>query len=122
MDEQEAKPGAQDPGRILLAPRDYVREVLDTFGDILQANIIGSVTLITAYRDLGNFECVRWDRSGADFDKRDEGELIASHETLESANGFHYAIAQAHWAGPWGTSTRERAEWFEDEALVLVRP
>ena len=122
MDEHDTRPEDQEPDRILMAPRDYMREVLDSFGDILQANIIGSITLITAYRDLGSFECVRWDRSRADFHKRDEGEVIARHETLESANGFHYAIAQGHWAGPWGSGTRKRAEWFEDEALVLVRP
>jgi hypothetical protein len=40
---------------------------------------------------------------------------------MEMANGFHYALAQGLWAGPWGESTRKRSEWFADEIADLLQ-
>ena len=116
-----AFPEQPPPDPVALAPEAYLLEVLNTGGDILQSNRIGAVTLVTSYRELGHFESVCWNTAGPDPGRRDLGERILTHETLECANGFHYALAERLWAGPRGERTRERSGWYGEDVAALLR-
>ncbi len=121
MTSEGSHAGDPGPDRVLLSPSEYLRDVLATGGSILQSNSIGALTLVTSYRSLGRFECVRWNIAGPDPALWAQGELILALETLESANGFHYALAKRLWAGPWGKRTRERSKWYQEDVADLVR-
>jgi hypothetical protein len=108
----------EEPAKVLLAPDEYVRTVLDSNGGILQFNVIGVFTLATAYRGLGDFEHILW--SDQDFKTRDVGERIARSTTLETAHGFHHALSKRMWSGPEGKTTRERGTWFKDEVDAVL--
>lgn len=89
----------------------YLRQVLETGGSILQLNTIGPHTMVTAYRNLGVFECYLWDNR--DPETRDVGDLLEAPQTMESASGIHYAFSQALWRSPAGGETRKRAKGFQ---------
>ncbi len=102
---------------ILQGPDAYLKAVLDSKGGVLQVSHIGALTLVTTYRGLGHFECVLW--SDVHYETSRKGECLAQASTMETANGFHHALAKRLWSAPWGRATRKRADWFTEEAMFL---
>lgn len=99
-------------------PTEYIDLVKAERGAIMHSNRIGALTVITAFRSLGNFETVLWD--GRHPDSRGIGERVALQRTLQSADAFHYGYAKLLWESPFGGEPRERVRWFGDEIAELV--
>ena len=120
MESVDPQDSTGEPDQVRISPQDYLKEVLDSGGNILQLDTIGALTLITTYRGLGAFECVIW--SDVDYRRRNDGQVLSRQGTLEMAKGFHHALSEFLWYGPWGEATRTRAERFEEDLEAQVLP
>ena len=87
-------------------------------GRILQLNTIGALTIVTAYRGLGDFETVLWDSRLPKY--RDVGVLVSYWETLEVSEAFHHAYTKRIYASVFGAEVRERAKWLGKAAKECV--
>lgn len=88
---------------------EYMRQIQNTGGKILQLNRVGVITIATGYRGLGLFEAVAWDdRNG----HNPAGELVSYWDTLETAEGFHHALLALIWKGGYGNTMRLRAREY----------
>jgi hypothetical protein len=88
--------------------KDYVARVQSTGGRILQLNNIGALTVVTAYRSLGEFETVLWDIRLPNW--RDIGILVSTWTTLEVAEAFHFAYTRRIYASAFGGELRKLAK------------
>jgi hypothetical protein len=94
--------------------KDYVARVQNTHGSILQLNRIGALTVVTAYRSLGEFETVLWDSRLPNW--RDIGILVSHWSTLEVAEAFHFAYTRRIYASVFGGELRKMAAYMAKPA------
>lgn len=88
--------------------KEYMADVAATApGHVLQLNRVGTVTLATVYRGLGDFETIKWDER--EFHDG-PGELVSFWETLEIAEGFHHALLELLWKSRYGKVMRARTK------------
>jgi hypothetical protein len=90
--------------------KDYLARVEATHGSILQLNRIGALTVVTAYRSLGEFETVLWDDRLPGW--RDIGVLVSHWTTLEVSDAFHFAYTRRIYASVFGGELRDRAKYM----------
>lgn len=107
-------------------PEEYIQRVIDLDGKILGMNDIGVVTAVTAYLGIGAFETIVWvaPRDHWDAEKQQPHPLSVARlghwPTLETAYGFHCALARKLWTLNYGKSQAARAGWFKTSIMPEV--
>ncbi len=95
----------------------YIMNTLVGKGHLLQMNRIGAITAVTAELNAGAFQTVVWDwRAQQD---PDVGWIVAEFETLEPAEGFHFALTESLYHGEFGSSMRDEAARFPAAGTIL---
>lgn len=98
--------------------RAYLAQLAEAGGRILQLNRIGAITVVTAFRNIGEFETVLWDDRLPDW--RETGVLVSRWTTLEVAEAFHFAYTRRIYATDFGGELRYFAKVLGPVAKTCV--
>lgn len=101
-----------------VSPSQHLKNIDEGEGGLLQLNRIGALTIITEFLGPGRFRTVVWDIRHPD--GADRGWVIAKLETLEGAEGFHFALSWSLYQEDFGSAVREDAARFHEPSSLIT--